>query len=163
MNGRPHPWVTRAFTVAAAVGILGWMLLLGLWGWWTFQPVALPTMVQPIQVMNPGNAVAINDPLIMRLEVTKPQDVTPVGNSRYLECQSGNLVALVAPTVPLPVGVYTVVSDSLIIPAKVTPGDTCRAVFAVTYAINPIRNEVQRFTSEPFTVLPAETDTLEAP
>jgi hypothetical protein len=36
----------------------------------------------------------------------------------------------------------------------------CRAVFAVTYGINPIRTEVQRFTSEQFTVLPAKSDTL---
>jgi hypothetical protein len=53
-----------------------------------------------------------------------------------------------------------VVSDSIIIPAKVTPGDVCVAVFEITYRINPIREEVARWDSEPFRVLPAATATL---
>jgi hypothetical protein len=45
-------------------------------------------------------------------------------------------------------------------PAKITLGDVCVAVLGVTYQINPIRREHVEFHSEPFTVLPAVSDTL---
>jgi hypothetical protein len=161
MSEHPHPWVFHLFAVASCVAIGGWALLLGLLGWWQFQPAALPDVTEPIPVLNPGRQVAINTPVILRLEVAKPQEVNPSGSVRYLECESGNLVTLTpSPALPLPVGAYTVISDNIIIPAKVTAGDTCRAVFAITYTINPIRDEVQRFTSEPFHVLPAQSDTI---
>lgn len=157
----PHPWVLRLFALAAFVGVAGWAALLGVFVWWTVQPAHLPEVTEPIEVMNPGNAVAINSPLVLRLEVTKRQERAPTGSVRFLECESGNLVTLTSSPVRLPVGSYTVVSDNIVIPAKVTPGDTCRAVFEITYTVNPIRDEVVRFDSESFTVLPATATTLE--
>ena len=152
-----NPWMARVFTVAAAVGIFGWVFLLGLWGWWSVQPVTLPTITEPIKVLNPGNRVAIGDTLLMELQVDKPVDLRAVGNTRRLECVSSNLVTLTAGIIELPGGEYRVVSDTIVLPAKVTPGDECVAVLGVTYQINPIRVEHVEFHSEPFTVLPAET------
>jgi len=156
----PHPWAMRLLAVAAAVGILGWLFLLGLLGWWTLQPVTLPTIAEPIAVLNPGNEVAIGDTLLMELEVSKPVDLLAVGNSRRLECLSTNLVTLTAGVTQLPAGTYTVRSDSIVLPAKITPGDQCEAVLGVTYQINPIRVERVEWRSEAFTVLPDATATL---
>jgi hypothetical protein len=154
----PHPWVTRLFTAAALIGVTGWVILLGLFGWWMVQPVTMPSIAEPINVLNPGNRVAIGDPLVMRLVVNKPNPAEAVNSTRRLECPtSGNLVTLTAGSaVPLPVGAYTLVSDNVVMPAKVTPGDVCEAVWVVVYHINPIRDEVLEWRSEPFTVLPAQ-------
>lgn len=153
----PHPWQIRVFTAAALIGGGGWAILLGLWGWWTLQPTSLPVVTEPIEVLNPGNDVAIGEALVMRLVVNKPNPATAVSSSRRLECLSGNLVTLTSGSaVPLPVGSYTLVSDNVIMPAKVTPGDTCDAVWTIRYRINPIRDEVVEWRSEPFTVLPAQ-------
>lgn len=154
MTADPHPWVVRAFGIAALVGVGGWMLLLGVWAWWMLQPADLPTVTEPIAVLNEGNKVAIGSPLVLELQVNKPVDRTPISSSRLLECESGNLVTLTSTPTPLPVGAYTVISDNLTIPAKVTPGDTCVATFLVTFRINPLRDETARWSSEPFTVLP---------
>ena len=156
MSEHPHPWVLRAFGIAALVGMGGWMLLLGVWAWWMLQPANLPTITEPIEVLNPGDAVAVGDPLVLRLEVDKPRPASPVNSARLLECESGNLVTLTSTPTPLPVGTYTVISDNLTIPAKVTPGDTCVATFNITFRINPIRDEVARWSSEPFVILPAK-------
>jgi len=156
----PHPWQVRLFAIAAFIGVVGWSVIFGLLIWWTVQPANLPTVTEPIEVLNPGNAVAINDTLLMRLDVVKPHELAQVGTVRLLECLSGNLVTLTSTDIRLPAGTYSVISDSIIIPAKITPGDTCSAVFEITYRINPIREEVVRFDSEPFTVLPGTTPHL---
>ena len=153
MPPEPHPLALRLFGFAAVVGILGWMALLALWGWWTLQPINLPNVTEPLPVLNPGHAVPIGEPLRMKLDVAKTDDLSPVASTRLLECESGNLVTLTSAPVQLPIGTYTITSDSIVIPAKITPGDTCLAVIAVTFRINPIRTEVARFESEPFLVL----------
>ena len=155
MSEHPHPWQVRLFAIAAVIGVGGWLLLLGLWAWWSFQPTNLPTITEPIPVLNPEHAVAIGTPIVLELAIAKPRDIAPHTSTRFLECTSGNLVTLTATPTQLPEGNYTVVSDNVVLPAKVTPGDTCVAVFLNTYEINPIREETTRFASEPFTVLPA--------
>lgn len=154
MSADPHPWAVRAVGVAALVGVGGWILLLAVWAFWMLQPAGLPTITEPIEVVNPRNEVAIGEPLVLRMEVDKQVARTPISSSRLLECQSGNLVTLTSTPTPLPVGNYTVVSDNLTIPAKVTPGDHCVATFLITFRINPLRDETARWSSEPFMVLP---------
>ena len=156
MTESPHPWVFRAFGAAALIGVGGWILLLGIWAFWMLQPAGLPTVTEPIQVLNEGNRVAIGQPLVLELVVDKPQPRTPIASSRVLECESGNLLTLTSTPTPLPVGSYTVISDNLIIPPKVTPGDHCAASFIVTFQINPLRDETVKWSSEPFMVLPME-------
>ena len=156
-ENQPHPLALRLFGAAAVIGIAGWVGLLALWGWWSLQPVALPTVTEPMPVLNPNREVAIGDPLLLQLDVVKQQELDAVGTSRYLACESSNLVTLTSMTaINLPVGEYTVIADSIVLPAKITPGDVCRAVISVTYHVNPIRDDDVEFTSEPFTVLPAE-------
>jgi hypothetical protein len=156
VSEHPHPWVLRGFAVAAVIGVGGWLLLLAVWGWWMLQPAHLPDIHQPIAVLNPGHEVAIGTPVVLRLEVTKSHELNPVRSTRLLECESGNLVTMTPlPPQNLPVGTYRVIADDLIVPAKVTPGDTCRATFVITFKVNPVRDEVARYTSQPFTVLPA--------
>ena len=152
---KPHPLALRLFGVAAVVGIVGWLLLLSLWGWWTLQPANLPSVTEPMPVLNEDREVAIGEPLLLQLQVVKTAELTAVSTGRWLACESSNLVTLTSlDPVNLPVGEYTVVADSIILPAKITPGDTCTAVIRVTYRINPMRVESVEFDSEPFTVLP---------
>ena len=156
MSENPHPWVVRAFGIAALVGVGGWMLLLGIWAFWMLQPASLPNITEPIEVVNPRNEVRIGEPLVLRMEVDKQVARSPVSSSRVLECESGNLITLTSTPTPLPVGNYTVVSDNLIIPAKIAPGDHCVATFLITFRINPLRDETARWSSETFMVLPME-------
>jgi hypothetical protein len=145
-------WV---FVSAAVVGIGGWLLVLSVWVWWMLQPVSLPTVDEPIPVLNANNEVAIGETLLMSLEVSKPQELAPTNAQRFIECQSGNLVTLTAAEVNLPVGEYEIISDTIVLPAKVSAGDTCRAVYIIGYQINPVRYEETQFVSEWFAVLPA--------
>lgn len=144
----------RVFTISAIIGIFGWLSLLGLFIWWTVQPTNLPQIEQPIEVLNPQHEVAIGQPLVLKLEVTKTIDRAPSNTTRFLECKSGNLVTLTSSITNLPIGSYTVVSDNIVIPAKVTPGDTCHLVLHATFQINPIKTESTSFASEDFLVLP---------
>ena len=145
----------RALTAAAVIGIGGWFVIMAGWLWWTFQPVSLPSVDEPIPVLNDGNEVAIGEPIVLELKVDKPADARTVSSTRFIQCQSGNLVTLTSTARDLPVGAYTIISDSVILPAKVSPGDVCVFTFRITYQVNPIRIEVVDWESERFTVLAA--------
>lgn len=147
------PWAFRVLVpVAAGIGILGWVALLLLAGWWMVQPAGLPTIAQPIPVLNEGHEVAIGERLVLRLDVNKAVPRDPVDSDRWLECESGNLVTLTSTISELPVGTYTVLSDDVVIPNKVTAGDVCTAWLAVDFRINPLRTEELQLASEPFTI-----------
>jgi len=145
----------RTVLWAAFIGMGGWVVLMAGWLWWTFQPVALPAVVEPIRILNEGREVAIGEAIVMRLEVSKPPGARTLQSTRFISCESGNLITLTASVKDLPAGRYTVVSDSVILPAKVAPGDECRFTFRNTYAVNPIRDETVEWSSEEFKVLPA--------
>lgn len=145
----------RVFMAAGIVGIVGWLLVLILLGWWQLQPAALPTVTEPLPILNPGHQVAIGEPIVLQIDVVKDTETTVATSTRFLACQSGNLVTLTSQPTNLPVGDYTIVSDNVILPAKVTPGDVCTMNFRIVYRINPIRTEALALESEPFTVLPA--------
>lgn len=144
----------KAVLWAAIVGISGWLAIIGVYVWWQVQPVNLTDVIEPIPILNENNAIAIGDPIVMELVVDKPQSVRTVDSERFLSCASGNLVTLTASPRDLPPGQYTLVSDSVKLPAKVTPGDTCHFLFRITYQVNPIRTDTVEFASEDFTVLP---------
>lgn len=154
----PHPWALRLFGAAAVVGIVGWVILLCLWAWWMLQPANLPSVTEPMPVLNLNDEVAIGESLLLQLDVTKSQELTAVSTGRFIECpESGNLVTLTGlDAINLPTGSYTVVADSITLPPKVTVGDRCQAVIRVTYRINPVRVESVEFESELFTVMPAK-------
>jgi hypothetical protein len=153
------PWAFRVLVpVAAAIGIVGWVALLLLAGWWMVQPAGLPSVAQPLAVLNPGHEVAVGERLVLRLDVAKTVPRDPVDSSRWLECESGNLLTLTSTISVLPVGTYTIISDSVVIPNKVSVGDVCTAWLAVDFQINPIRTEELRLASEPFTITEEGTD-----
>ena len=103
----------------------------------------------------PGNRIAIGEPIVMELAVDKERNARPVASDRFIKCGSGNLVTLTSAPRDLPIGNFTIISDSVILPAKVSPGDQCVFTFRITYEVNPIRSETVDWESERFDVLPA--------
>lgn len=150
MSSRGH----RVATWAALVGIAGWLVIIGVWTWWQVQPVDLTRIIQPIPILNIDREIPIGDPIVMQLDVDKPKGLRTVQTDRFLACTSGNLVTLTQSARDLPPGRYTLISDSTLLPAKVTPGDSCQFLFRITYRINPARTETEEFRSEWFTVRP---------
>ena len=67
-------------------------------------------------------------------------------------CESGNLVTLTGTTRDLPLGNYTIIADSTLLPNKVAVGDECQFLYRVRYYVNPIRDADVEYLSEPFTV-----------
>ena len=151
-----RPGAHRYVLWAAVLGIGGWLVILGGWLWWTFQPAALPTIAQPIPILNDNREIAIGEPIVMRLAVDKPSGVRVTQSLRFIQCDSGNLVTLTAAVRDLPSGSFTLIADTVKLPAKVSPGDVCVFTYRNTYSVNPIRTEVTEWSSERFTVLPAE-------
>lgn len=153
-TGAPSRPLYIVFAVSAALGIAGWLFLIALNVWWLIQPANLPVIKEPIPILNQNNEAAIGDTLSMVFDVEKTQALTTVSSARYLECRSGNLVTLTSAPITLPVGSYLIPSNDVIVPNKVSPGDTCLFVIEASFYINPLRNESVRFVSEPFTILP---------
>jgi hypothetical protein len=154
-SNAPSKPLYAIFTVSAVLGISGWLFLMGLYIFWMLESDPTPSIQEPIPVLNVNNSVAIGDALLMEFEVIKLEEIQPVSAARFLECESGNLVTLTAAAITLPVGEYTIISNDITIPAKVAPGDKCIFVIEVTYQINPLKQDTNRFQSETFTVLPA--------
>lgn len=146
--------IQRVVSVAAIVGIGGWMVILGGFLWWKLEPVDLPVLKTPIPILNEDNEIPIGDPIVMELNVSKPLGVRVDQSLRFIRCDSGNLITLTSAERDLPVGSFKVIADTVTLPAKVAPGDTCVFVYRNTYNVNPIRSETIEWASEPFTVLP---------
>lgn len=149
-------WMHHLFTTAAIIGIVGWMFLIVIWAWWTLQPVTLPTVTEPMPVLNENKELHAGDILLVKLNVSKPEEQTPVDSSRYIACRSGNLITLTAAPTKLPIGQYEIISDDIKIPSRITIGDVCTFEITIIYEINPIRTESVTFISEPFTIIPSD-------
>lgn len=145
-------WAKHLFVTTSIVGLVGWASLILIWLVWTFQPVTLPTIKQPIPVLNPGQEIAVGEPIRLRLDVSKPQDINVESTDRFLVCESGNLVTLTGTARDLPLGNYTIIADSTLLPNKVAVGDECQFLYRVRYYVNPIRDADVEYLSEPFTV-----------
>jgi len=156
VSGAPSKVLYTIFAISAILGITGWIFLLSIYIFWTLEPVNLTNVKEPIPVLNENHMVAIGDTLKMELIISKPEDIAPNDAARYLECESGNLVTLTATAINLPVGTYTITSNDVVIPVKVTPDDVCVYVMQVTYNINPLKQVTNRFTSEKFIIIPAK-------
>lgn len=149
-------WMHHLFTTAAIIGIFGWGFLIVIWMWWTLQPTVLPRVTEPMPVLNENNEVGVGDTLLVQLSITKLKEQTPIDSSRYISCASGNLITLTAAPTKLPVGSYEVISDDVIIPERLSVGDTCTFEITIVYEINPIRTESVTFKSELFTIVDGE-------
>lgn len=153
MNQNKSDGVQKFFLTAAFVGITGWVLVLVLIAYWHLVPVTLPTVSHPLPLLNPSSEVAVGEQLAVRFDVVKTVETEVESSDRYITCDSGNLVTLTSNPTNLPVGTYTIISDSVILPNKVTVGDICTMNFRVVYRINPMRVESLLLSSEPFTVV----------
>ena len=144
----------RWLTAAALVGIGGWMLILATYLYWLLAPVTLPDVATPIPILNEGNEIAIGEPIVLELVVDKPGGIRTATSDRFLQCASGNLVTLTSVARDVPTGQFTIIADSVKLPAKVSPGDVCVFTYRNTYELNPVRSETLEWSSEQFTVMP---------
>lgn len=119
---------------------------------WLLQPYTLPRIVQPIEILNANNEIAVGEPIQMRLIIDKHQELKTVAQTPRIECVSGNLVTLSGEAKDLPVGKYTIDSDRYLLPPKVLVGDSCQFIFATTFQINPIKSVKSEWFSENFIV-----------
>lgn len=120
---------------------------------WLSWPYAVPSVSEPIEILNEDNEIAIGEPIRMRIEVDKPVDLNPVDTSVFITCTGGNLVTMDGNTRNLPVGEYVVNNESYILPNKILPGSECQFNFRNNYQVNPIKVIQQEWASETFTVL----------
>lgn len=133
--------------VVGMVAFLAWLLFM------LVRPENLPSVAEPIPVLNPDRVVAVGEPIVLELSVVKDSDTDVVSSSRSLLCDSGNLITLTSVPRDLPTGRYTLVSDSAVLPDKIVDGDTCVLLFHVDYRLNPVRIVGKEWTSVPFTVV----------
>ena len=131
---------------------LSWTVFLLLVAFWLLYPYKVSSIKEPIAILNEYNEIAIGDAIIMKIELTKPNEIRPKGTV-FITCDSGNLVTLLGNTQNLPVGKYTVVNDRYILPSKVSVGDKCKFHFKNSYQVNPIREITKEWVSEEFTVI----------
>lgn len=135
----------------AWVAIIGNLILLGLVAFWLIYPYKLPYIEQPIEILNPNKEIAIGEKIVMRINVSKQNDMTPT-TAHNLTCEDGNLVTLSSSPKTLQKGQYTIISDRYTLPAKVNKGAICKFNFINNYQLNPLRNETVIWSSENFKV-----------
>lgn len=114
----------------------------------------LPTVTEPIEIVNENNEIAIGEPIVMKLSIYKPQEIATY-TTKFITCDDGNLVTL-APnrqTLPQNDEPYTVTSTSNLLPPKVLVGAECEFTFRVEFEINPLKTDSREWTSETFTVI----------
>ena len=149
---------SRALTITAATALAGWLGVFAVYLCWLFWPVQLPTVDQPIPILNSDNTITVGEPIVMQLRVNKPQPVNVRSADRLIRCESGNLVTLTSTAIDLPTGEFVVESSSVILPNKIVDGDTCTFLYRIGYYVNPVRSEIVEYESEPFVTLIAEED-----
>lgn len=121
--------------------------------WWLNQPVSLPTLKEPIPILNEDAKIAIGEPIVMELVIDKPANVEVERTQRAILCESGNLVTLTDSDRDVPAGQFRIIADNVDLPAKVDVGDICRFRYLNTYRINPIRTDEVEWFSEWFEVV----------
>lgn len=121
---------------------------------WLLYPYPVSTIEEPIRILNKNNEIAIGEPIIQELKITKPNNIAPTDPTRVLICGDGNLITLSAipTTLNLPTGSYTFINDKYILPPKVAVGSTCHFVWTQSYQVNWIRKIPVEWTSEQFKV-----------
>lgn len=118
-------------------------------------PYPVATIEEPIRILNKNNEIAIGEPIIQELKITKPNNIPPTDPTRVLICSDGNLVTLsaVPNTLNLPTGSYTFINDKYILPPKVVVGSECHFVWTQAYQVNWIRKIPVEWVSEQFKVV----------
>lgn len=119
---------------------------------WLVYPYDVSKVEEPITVLNKNKEISIGSNIELELKVYKPNNIKP-DTLIFISCDDGNLLPLTPLPVNLPIGKYTVISDSYILPPKVAIGAKCKFNFRNTYQVNPIRSIIREWSSEEFLVL----------
>jgi len=136
-------WLAISLITLIAITIILWLIM----------PYRVATIQQPINILNENNEIRIGEAIVQELKISKPNNEPPIDVSRLLLCEDGNLVTLAPVTASnLPIGTYTVINDTYILPPKVAVGTRCTFVFRQAYKVNPIRAVPVEWRSEYFTV-----------
>ena len=145
-----HCFLTLATIASIIMTAAGAVLI-----WWLIQPTftTLPNVAQPIPILNRDNVIAVGEPIRMELRINKPLPIASEGSTRIMQCDSGLLDTFTPSTRDLPIGEYTLISDSTILPNSIIEEDTCRVVWRVRYEVNPLRHVTTEFVTEPFTTI----------
>lgn len=143
------------FIVAAIVGIVGWVLVLSLLSWWLWGPVELPSIKEPMQVLN-VSPITEGDVVQLEISVSKPTSLAVEDTNRFIECENGQLITFTSSPQDLPPGEYVLQAESPPIPERLTESTTCSFVYNVEYRINPLRTESLQVRSEEFVLTPDE-------
>lgn len=119
---------------------------------WTIYPYKTAEVNVPIEVLNKDRKVAIGEPIVMRLFVTKYTDITPKGNV-YLRCNDGTVIELQSAVTNRPAGRYETVVDKYKVPERAIVGTKCNFNFRNAYQVNPIREIVKDWYSQEFEII----------
>lgn len=144
---------SKMLLAVASVAFAGWLAVFAIYLAWSLWPVKLPTVDQPIPILNANRTIAVGEPIVMQLRVNKPDPVNVRSADRVIRCDSGNLITLTSTAVDLPVGEFVVESSSVILPDKIINGDRCTFLYRIGYYINPVRTEVVEYESESFVTI----------
>lgn len=138
-------WIAISFITFVSATMIFWLLY----------PYPVSTIEEPIRILNKNNEVAVGEPIIQELKITKPNNIAPADPTRVIICDDGNLVTMagVPSALNLPIGSYTFVNDKYILPPKVAVGAKCSFVWTQTYQVNPIRKIAVEWTSEQFKIV----------
>ncbi len=139
--------------------LAGYLITLGLifgtqWTYYEyFDRYVLPTVAQPIEILNEDNEIAIGDVILMKLIIDKPEDILAIESSNDITCEGGNLVTM-AGGGTVSVGQFELISDNYLLPNKVGIGDVCQFNFRNRYQPNrQMQSELITWSSEKFTVV----------
>lgn len=140
--------------------ILGYLLTIGIifavqWTYYNyFDFYNIPSITEPITILNENNEIAIGDTIKMELHIKKPQEVASIGTVN-ITCNDGNLITM-SPSPnrgTLPAGNHVVLSTSHKLPPKAAIGAKCQFNFINVYQVNPYKTEIRSWHSETFKVV----------
>lgn len=136
-------WLAIGFISLVSMLVIAWLIM----------PYQTTELQQPIRILNSNREIRIGEAIIQELKINKPNDIAPDNPTRVIICNDGNLVTLsVLRQINLPIGIYTVIDDSYILPPKVAVGSECVFVWRQDYRVNPLRVIPVEWRSESFKV-----------
>lgn len=125
------------------------------WLYWLVQPYQLPFVKEPIQILNKDKEVRKGEPILMQIEINKPNELQPYLSAHRVDCDGGTVTEFFRSTPrEVPAGKRTVISSDYFLPEslQIKVGATCNFVFNLDYRINPLKTVGATWTSEDFKV-----------
>ena len=137
-------------------GILTSILMMSIVLYWVIYPYPTTDIIEPIEILNENNEIAVGEKIILSFQIDKPNDDRP-DTEAVITCDDGNLVTLANIPIAFPEGQYNLIIDNYLLPPKVLEGSTCRFEYTKSYYPNPFRDIVQTAVSEDFLVVERES------